>query len=125
MPEKTLRKDSSADIETASSVAIENTFLSEAIDYEEITNKIERRMLSKLLRDTEQSQREREREKKREKRELLRLMENLSSKIHNLFDSSEECCTTSRVLCNSGSFEVMNMDFDGTPITTRNASSNK
>ena len=82
MPEKTqkrkLGKDLPSDhemIETTSSIAKEKSLLQER-DFEDITNKLEKRMF-KRLRDTGQCQ-----------REVLRLIENLSSKVDNLPNSS-------------------------------------
>ena len=78
MPEKTqkrkLRSDQSTsqiDEEIASSTNDENVLLSDR-DFEDISSKVENR-LSKRLRDTEVSQ-----------REILKLIENLSSKVDNL-----------------------------------------
>ena len=78
MPEKSqkrkLRSDQSTsqfDIETASSINDENAVLSER-DFEDISNKIENK-ISKRLRDTELNQ-----------REILKLIESLSSKVDNL-----------------------------------------
>ena len=75
MPEKSqkrkLRSDQSTsqfDIETASSINDENAVLSER-DFEDISNKIENK-ISKRLRDTELNQ-----------REILKLIESLSSKV--------------------------------------------
>ena len=78
MPEKTqkrkLRSDQSTsqiDEEIASSTNDENVLLSER-DFEDISSKVENG-LSKRLRDTEVNQ-----------REILKLIENLSSKVDNL-----------------------------------------
>ena len=78
MPEKTqkrkLRSDQSTsqmDVEIASSTNDENALLSDR-DFEDISSKVENR-LSKRLRDTEVNQ-----------REILKLIENLSSKVDNL-----------------------------------------
>ena len=78
MPEKTqkrkLRSDQSTsqmDVETASSTNDENVLLSDR-DFEDISSKVENRF-SKRLRDTEVNQ-----------REILKLIENLSSKVDNL-----------------------------------------
>ena len=78
MPEKTqkrkLRSDQSTsqiDEEIASSTNDENVLLSDR-DFEDISSKVEKR-LSKRLRDTEVNQ-----------REILKLFENLSSKVDNL-----------------------------------------
>ena len=84
MPEKPqkrkLRSDQSTsqfDVETASSINDENTVLSER-DFEDISNKIENR-ISKRLKDTELNQ-----------REILKLIENLSSKVDNLSSVNSE-----------------------------------
>ena len=84
MPEKSqkrkLRSDQSTsqfDVETASSINDENTVLSER-DFEDISNKIENR-ISKRLKDTELNQ-----------REILKLIENLSSKVDNLSSVNSE-----------------------------------
>ena len=84
MPEKSqkrkLRGDQSTiqfDIETASSINDENAVLSER-DFEDISNKIENK-ISKRLRDTELNQ-----------REILKLIENLSSKVDNLSSVNSE-----------------------------------
>ena len=78
MPEKSqkrkLRSDqgtSQEEIENCNASNDENVSLSEQ-DFEDISNKIENR-LSKRLRDTEFGQ-----------REILRLIENLASKVDNL-----------------------------------------
>ena len=78
MPEKSqkrkLRSDqgsSQEDVEISSHVTDENTSRTER-DFSDITNKIENR-LSKRLRDTEFGQ-----------REILRLIENLSTKVDSL-----------------------------------------
>ena len=78
MPEKTqkrkLRSDQSTsqtDEEIASSTNDENVLLSDR-GFEDISSKVENR-LSKRLRDTEVNQ-----------REILKLIENLSSKVDNL-----------------------------------------
>ena len=78
MPEKTqkreLRSDQSTsqmDVEIASSTNDENVLLSDR-DFEDISSKVENRF-SKRLRDTEVNQ-----------REILKLIENLSSKVDNL-----------------------------------------
>ena len=78
MPEKSqkrkLRSDQSSSLdngETASQVSDENTCLTEQ-DFSDISNKIENR-LSKRLRDAEFGQ-----------REILRLFENLASKVDGL-----------------------------------------
>ena len=84
MPEKSqkrkLRSDQSTsqfDIETASSINDENVVLSER-DFEDISNKIENK-ISKRLRDTELNQ-----------REILKLIESLSSKVDNLSSVNSE-----------------------------------
>ena len=84
MPEKSqkrkLRSDQSTsqfDVETASSINDENTVLSER-DFEDISNKIENR-ISKRLKDTELNQ-----------REILKLIENLSSKVDSLSSVNSE-----------------------------------
>ena len=84
MPEKSqkrkLRSDQSTsqfDIETASSINDENAVLSEW-DFEDISNKIENK-ISKRLRDTELNQ-----------REILKLIESLSSKVDNLSSVNSE-----------------------------------
>ena len=84
MPEKSqkrkLRSDQSTsqfDIETASSINDENAVLSER-DFEDISNKIENK-ISKRLRDTELNQ-----------REILNLIESLSSKVDNLSSVNSE-----------------------------------
>ena len=78
MPEKTqkrkIRSDQSTsqmDVEIASSTNDENVLLSDR-DFEDISSKVENRF-SKRLRDTEVNQ-----------REILKLIENLSSKVDNL-----------------------------------------
>ena len=91
MPEKSqkrkLRSDQSTsqfDIETASSINDENAVLSER-DFEDISNKIENK-ISKRLRDTELNQ-----------REILKLIESLSSKVDNLsIVNSEQGYLTTR-----------------------------
>ena len=84
MPEKSqkrkLRSDQSTsqfDIETASSINDEKVVLSER-DFEDISNKIENK-ISKRLRDTELNQ-----------REILKLIESLSSKVDNLSSVNSE-----------------------------------
>ena len=84
MPEKSqkrkLRSDQSTsqfDIETTSSINDENAVLSER-DFEDISNKIENK-ISKRLRDTELNQ-----------REILKLIESLSSKVDNLSSVNSE-----------------------------------
>ena len=84
MPEKTqkrkLRRDPPSDHhlkKTTSSIVEENPSLTDR-DFEDITNKLENRT-SKRLRDTQHSQ-----------REILRLIENLSSKVDSLSSVSLE-----------------------------------
>ena len=84
MPEKSqkrkLRSDQSSSLENAeitSQVSDENTYLTEQ-DFSDISNKIENR-LSKRLRDAEFGQ-----------REILRLIENLTSKVDDLSNSATE-----------------------------------
>ena len=84
MPERSqkrkLRCDQSTsqlEVETASSINDENTVLSEK-DFEDISNKIENK-ISKRLRDTELNQ-----------REILKLIESLSSKVDNLSSVNSE-----------------------------------
>ena len=88
MPEKSqkrkLRSDqgtSQEEIENCNASIDENVSLSEQ-DFEDISNKIENR-LSKRLRDTEFGQ-----------REILRLIENLASKVDNLSNSVSEQCSS-------------------------------
>ena len=107
MPERTekrkLRSDQSTsqlDEEVASSTIDEKALLSDR-DFEDISNKIENK-ISKRLRDTELNQ-----------REILKLIESLSSKVDNLSNvSSERGCLTNRVV-NSGNSadEVEEVDF--------------
>ena len=84
MPEKShmrkLRRDpsrSQSDIETTSFPNEQNLHLSEH-DFEDISNKIENKISKRLL-DAELG-----------KREILCLIENLSSKVHNLSSASSE-----------------------------------
>ena len=107
MPEKSqkrkLRSDQSTsqiDEEIASSTNDENTLLSDR-DFEDISNKIENK-ISKRLKDTELNQ-----------REILKLIENLSSKVDNLSStSSERSCVNNRVTNNGNSAdEVEEIDF--------------
>ena len=107
MPERSqkrkLRSDQSTsqiDEEVASSTNDENTLLSDR-DFEDISNKIENK-ISKRLKDTELNQ-----------REILKLIENLSSKVDNLSStSSERGCSTNRVTNNGNSAdEVEEIDF--------------
>ena len=107
MPERSqkrkIRSDQSTsqlDEEVASSTNDENALLSDR-DFEDISNKIENK-ISKRLRDTELNQ-----------REILKLIESLSSKVDNLSNvSSERGCLTDRVV-NSGNSadEVEEVDF--------------
>ena len=91
MPERSqkrkLRRDQSTshmDVEIASSSNDKNVKLSER-DFEGISNKIENQ-ISKRLRDTDLNQ-----------REILKLIENLSSKVDNLFNTTcEHGCFTAR-----------------------------
>ena len=102
MPEKSqkrkLRSDQSTsqfDVETASSINDENTVLSER-DFEDISNKIENR-ISKRLKDTELNQ-----------REILKLIENLSSKVDNLSSvNSEQGYLTTRTENNGNPTEEL------------------
>ena len=107
MPERSqkrkLRSDQSTsqiDEEVASSTNDENTLLSDR-DFEDISNKIENK-ISKRLKDTELNQ-----------REILKLIENLSSKVDNLSSTcSERGCLTNRVANNGNSAdEVEEVDF--------------
>ena len=107
MPERSqkrkLRSEQSTsqlDEEVVSSTNDENALLSDR-DFEDISNKIENK-ISKRLRDTELNQ-----------REILKLIESLSSKVDNLSNvSSERGCLTDRVV-NSGNStgEVEEVDF--------------
>ena len=98
-----LRSDQSTsqtDEDVASSANDENTLLSDR-DFEDITNKIENK-ISKRLRDTELNQ-----------REILKLIESLSSKVDNLSSvSTERGCLTTRIE-NSGNpaDELEEVDF--------------
>ena len=107
MPERSqkrkLRSDQSTsqiDEEVASSTNDKNTLLSDR-DFEDISNKIKNK-ISKRLKDTELNQ-----------REILKLIENLSSKVDNLSStSSERSCSTNRVTNNGNSAdEVEEIDF--------------
>ena len=72
-------------VDTTSSTAEETPSLSER-DFEDITNNLENRM-SKRLKDTEQCQ-----------RDILRQIENLSSKVDNSSNFSlEQDCSNSRI----------------------------
>ena len=84
MPEKSQKRKRRSDqssgqenVEISSQVSDENTCLTEQ-DFSDISNKIENR-LSKRLRDTEFSQ-----------REILRLIENLTSKVDSLSNPTSE-----------------------------------
>ena len=84
MPEKSQRRklrsnqsSSQANVEISSQVSDENTYLTEQ-DFSNISNKIENR-LSKKLRDTEFGQ-----------REILKLIENLTSKTDSLSNPTSE-----------------------------------
>ena len=107
MPERSqkrkLRSDQSTsqiDEEVASSTNDENTLLSDR-DFEDISNKIENK-ISKRLKDTELNQ-----------REILKLIENLSSKVDDLSSaSSERGCLSNRVVNSRNSAdEVEEVDF--------------
>ena len=107
MPEKSqkrkLRSDQSTsqiDEEIASSTNDENTLRSDR-DFEDISNKIKNK-ISKRLKDTELNQ-----------REILKLIENLSSKVDNLSStSSERSCVNNRATNNGNSAdEVEEIDF--------------
>ena len=85
MPERSqkrkLRNDQSTsqlEVETASSINDENTVLSER-DFEDISNKIENKISKRLRDDTELNQ-----------REILKLIESLSSKVDNLSSVNSE-----------------------------------
>ena len=116
MPERSqkrkLRSDQSTsqlDEEVASSTNDENALLSDR-DFEDISNKIENK-ISKRLRDTELNQ-----------REILKLIESLSSKVDNLSNvSSERGCLTDRVV-NSGNSadEVEEVDFGRSECSNTN-----
>ena len=115
MPEKSqkrkLRSDQSTsqiDEEIASSTNDENTLLSDR-DFEDISNKIENR-ISKRLKDTELNQ-----------REILKLIENLSSKVDNLSStSSERSCVNNRATNNGNSAdEVEEIDFGRSEYSNR------
>ena len=115
MPEKSqkrkLRSDQSTsqfDIETASSINDENAVLSER-DFEDISNKIENK-ISKRLRDTELNQ-----------REILKLIESLSSKVDNLSSvNSEQGYLTTRTENSGNPTEELEE-----VSSSRNESSNK
>ena len=114
MPEKSqkrkLRSDQSTsqeEIENCNHSNDENGSLSEQ-DFENISSKIENR-LSKRLRDTEFGQ-----------REILRLIETLTSKVDNLSNSASEQCSSALRF----ELETDPMDNLGNENTTRNVSSN-
>ena len=116
MPEKSqkrkLRSDQSTsqiDEEIASSTNDENTLLSDR-DFEDISNKIENK-ISKRLKDTELNQ-----------REILKLIENLSSKVDNLSStSSERSCVNNRATNNGNSAdEVEEIDFGRSEYSNKN-----
>ena len=106
MPERSqkrkLRSEQSTsqlDEEVASSTNDENALLSDR-DFEDISNKIENK-ISKRLRDTELNQ-----------REILKLIESLSSKVDNLSNvSSERGCLTDIVNSGNPTDEVEEVDF--------------
>ena len=114
MPEKTqkrkLRSDqgtSQEEIENCNTSNDENVSISEQ-DFEDISSKIENR-LSKRLRDTEFGQ-----------REILRFIENLTSKVDNLSNpASEQCSSALRF-----ELETDPVDNMGNETTSRNVSSN-
>ena len=114
MPEKSqkrkLRSDqgtSQEEIENCNASNDENVSLSEQ-DFEDISNKIENR-LSKRLRDTEFGQ-----------REILRLIENLASKVDNLSNSVSEQCSSAVHF----ELETDPIENTGNESINRNASSN-
>ena len=107
MPQKSqkrkLRSNQSSSLENAeitSQVSDENTYLTEQ-DFSDISNKIENR-LSKRLRDAEFGQ-----------REILRLIENLTSKVDDLSNFATEP---------SGS--ILHHDTEPEPIRNLESSSN-
>ena len=109
MPERSqkrkLRSDQStsrAEEDVASSTNDENTLLSDK-DFEDISNKIENK-ISKRLRDTELNQ-----------REILKLIESLSSKVDNLSSGSIErgCLTTRTENSGNPTDELEEVDFAG------------
>ena len=115
MPEKSqkrkLRSDqgtSQEEIENCNASNDENVSLSEQ-DFEDISNKIENR-LSKRLRDTEFGQ-----------REILRLIENLASKVDNLSNSVSEQCSSAVHF----ELETDPLENTGNESINRNASSNR
>ena len=115
MPEKSqkrkLRSDqgtSQEEIENCNASNDENVSLSEQ-DFEDISNKIENR-LSKRLRDTEFGQ-----------REILRLIENLASKVDNLSNSVSEQCSSAAHF----ELETDPIGNTGNESIDRNVSSNK
>ena len=114
MPEKSqkrkLRSDqgtSQEEVENCNVSNDENVSLSEQ-DFEDISNKIENR-LSKRLRDTEFGQ-----------REILRLIENLASKVDNLSNSVSEQCNSAVHF----ELETDPIENTGNESINRNASSN-
>ena len=115
LPEKTqkrkLRSDQSTsqvEIENYNYPNDENASLSEQ-DFEDISSKVEYR-LSKRLRDTEFGQ-----------REVLRLIENLTSKVDSLSNpASEQCSSALRYELDADS-----ADNSGNENVNRNVSSNK
>ena len=107
MPERSqkrkLRSDQSTsqtEEDVASSTNDENTLFSNK-DFEDISNKIENK-ISKRLRDTELNQ-----------REILKLIENLSSKVVNLSSGSIErgCLTTRTENSGNPTDELEEVDF--------------
>ena len=116
MPEKTqkrkLRSDQSTsqiDEEIASSTNDENVLLSDR-DFEDISSKVENR-LSKRLRDTEVNQ-----------REILKLIENLSSKVDNLTNVNPG---QSSLTFETGISEIPNDELEGVePARSVNSNSN-
>ena len=114
MPEKSqkrkLRSDqgtSQEEIENCNASNDGNVSLSEQ-DFEDISNKIENR-LSKRLRDTEFGQ-----------REILRLIENLASKVDNLSNSVSEQCSSAAHF----ELETDPIENTGNESIDRNVSSN-
>ena len=114
MPEKTQKRKLGID-QSTSQVEIENYYypndenasLSEQ-DFEDISSKIENR-LSERLRDTEFGQ-----------REILRLIENLTSKVDNLSNpASEQCSSALR-----SEFDTDPVDNSGNENAIRNVGSN-
>ena len=114
MPEKTqkrkLRSDQSTsqeEIENFNHPGDENVSLSEQ-DFEDISSKIEKR-LSKRLRDTEFGQ-----------REILKLIENLTSKVDNLSNTASKQCSSALRF----EFDTDPMDNSGNENAIRNVGSN-